>query len=222
MSRAPGTGVPPSRPYHWQSVSAGTHLAVSVGAGAAAGVVLGLAVEWPAGALVAWTVAASVFLGWTWVSVWSMDASDTARLTVRQDPSRTVRDLVLLFVAAGSLVAVALVIFPAHRSGTARIVLAVACVVGSWAVVHTVYALKYARLYYTNPVGGLEFKQDADPTFRDFAYVAFTVGMTFQVSDTEVRSAAIRSTVLGHALISFLFGAIIIAVTINLVAGLSR
>jgi len=68
----------------------------------------------------------------------------------------------------------------------------------------------------------VDFKQDADPTYRDFAYLAFTVGMTFQVSDTDIGKSAIRETVLRHALISFLFGAVIIAVTINLVAGLSK
>ena len=92
----------------------------------------------------------------------------------------------------------------------------------SWIVLHTILTLRYARLYYSNPKGGIDFKQDGDPTFRDFAYVAFTVGMTFQVSDTDIGKPAIRETVLRHALLSFIFGAVIIAITINLVAGLSK
>jgi uncharacterized membrane protein len=206
----------------WQRASAGTHLLVSVVAGLMIGIAVGPATNWATGALVASTVAASVFLLWTWTSIWPLDAVNTARLAQREDPSRAVRDIVLLVVAAGSLLTVALVIFPAHKSGTMRVMLGIACLVVSWAVVHTVFTLKYARLYYTEPTGGLDFNQEGEPRFRDFAYIAFTIGMTFQVSDTEVRETLIRTTILRHALISFLFTAIIIAVTINLIAGLSR
>jgi len=71
-------------------------------------------------------------------------------------------------------------------------------------------------------VGGIDFTQDPDPTYRDFAYVGFTIGMTFQVSDTDIGKTTIRATVLRHALLSFLFGTVVLAITINLLAGLSR
>jgi uncharacterized membrane protein len=92
----------------------------------------------------------------------------------------------------------------------------------SWAVVHTVYALRYADLYYGGPPGGIEFNQQELPSYADFAYLAFTVGMTYQVSDTALRTGPIRHTALRHALLSYLFGAVIIAVAINLVANLLR
>ena len=95
-------------------------------------------------------------------------------------------------------------------------------VVASWAVVHTVYMLRYARVYYTGPDGGANFHQDESPRYTDFAYLAFTVGMTFQVSDTELNAVAFRRNVLRHALLSYLFGTVIVALAINLVAGLSR
>ena len=94
------------------------------------------------------------------------------------------RDLVLLLLAVGSLLTVGLVIFRAHHSGSFRLALGVACVVASWAVLHTIFVLRYALLDHSEPVGGIDFKQEPDPTYRDFAYVGFTVGMTFQVSDT--------------------------------------
>ena len=87
----------------------------------------------------------------------------------------------------------------------------------SWAVVHTVFTLRYANEYCSEG-GGIEFGFDA-PTYADFAYFAFTVGMTYQVSDTGVTSRRIRRSVLRHALLSFLFGTVIVAVTINVVAG---
>jgi uncharacterized membrane protein len=90
----------------------------------------------------------------------------------------------------------------------------------SWAVVHTVFTLRYAHLYFEDPVGGIDFSSDADPDYRDFAYVAFTVGMTFQVSDTEIAKRTIRRAVLAHALLSYLFGAVILAVVINVLGGL--
>jgi uncharacterized membrane protein len=91
----------------------------------------------------------------------------------------------------------------------------------SWGVVHTVFALRYARLYYSEPVGGIDFKTKTEqPDYRDFAYVAFTIGMTFQVSDTDVTAHKIRRTVLRHALLSFFFGAVILATTVNVIASL--
>jgi uncharacterized membrane protein len=93
-------------------------------------------------------------------------------------------------------------------------------VAASWISVHTVFALRYARLYYTGPPDGIDFNQHEDPNYVDFAYLAFTLGMTYQVSDTNLKNRTIRSTALSQALLSFVLGAIILAITINLVAGL--
>ena len=92
----------------------------------------------------------------------------------------------------------------------------------SWGVVHTVFTLRYAHRYYRDPIGGIDFKSGDDyaPDYGDFAYVAFTVGMTFQVSDTDIQSREIRRSVLSHALLAYLFGAVILAVTVNLIASL--
>jgi uncharacterized membrane protein len=206
----------------WQRVTASTHLLVSAGIGIVAGAVLAVTYDPLAGGLLAWAVAGAVFLGWTWTSIWPMDASDTSRVALREDPSRPVRDLVLLLLAVGSMLTVGVVIFRAHDSGPVRVALGVACVVASWAVLHTIFVLRYARLYYSDPVGGIDFTQDPDPTYRDFAYVGFTIGMTFQVSDTDIGKSTIRTAILRHALLSFIFGAVILGVTINLLAGLSK
>jgi uncharacterized membrane protein len=96
-------------------------------------------------------------------------------------------------------------------------------VVVSWLVVHTIFTLKYARPYYggDSREGGVDFENDVRPPYSDFAYLAFTIGMTFQVSDTDLQSAAFRRLALRHALLSYLFGAVILAATINLVAGIA-
>ena len=97
----------------------------------------------------------------------------------------------------------------------------IATIVSSWLLVHTVFMLRYAHLYYTPPTGGIDFKmRPEEPDYVDFAYTAFTIGMTFQVSDTDITSRAMRRQVLRHALVSFLFGAVILATTVNVIAGL--
>jgi uncharacterized membrane protein len=112
-----------------------------------------------------------------------------------------------------------------NSSGAAKSLqaaLSLASVVLSWSVVHTVFTLRYAHLYYAGSDGGVDFNQDGPPRYADFAYVGFTIGMTFQVSDTELTATDVRVTALRHALLSYLFGAVILAATINLVAGLAR
>lgn len=110
--------------------------------------------------------------------------------------------------------------FRANQIGTIRPTLAVACVAASWAVLHTIFVLRHARLYDSEPVGGIDCPQEPAPTGRDFAYVGFTVVMTFQVSDTNIGEGSIRTAVLRHTLLSFVFGAVFLFVTINLLAGL--
>lgn len=85
---------------------------------------------------------------------------------------------------------------------------------------HTVLTLRYALLYYTGRHGGIDFNQSGDPAYVDFGYLAFTLGMNYQVSDTDLQNRPIRATALRHALLSYLLGAVVLATVINLVAGL--
>lgn len=85
------------------------------------------------------------------------------------------------------------------------------------------FTLRYARLYYVNGSGGIDFNQGDDPpAYVDFAYLAFTIGMTYQVCDTDLKTRKIRATALRQALLSYVFGAMVLALTVNLVAGLSN
>ena len=138
-------------------------------------------------------------------------------------------DAAVLIAAVASLGAVALALVRASSNQDAvavtLVVLSVLTVIASWALVNTVFALKYARLYYkdeTDADGGIDFKQDQPPAYSDFAYLAFTVGMAFAVSETEPTSTHMRKTALGHALLSYAFGTGILAVAINLVTNLGQ
>ena len=92
----------------------------------------------------------------------------------------------------------------------------------SWLIVHFVFMFRYARLYYADREGGIEFNEDDPPQYTDFAYFAFTIGMTFQVSDTNIEEKTIRKSALHHAMLSYMFGAIILAMVINVGASLLR
>jgi uncharacterized membrane protein len=98
--------------------------------------------------------------------------------------------------------------------------LAFVSVLLAWASIHTVYTLRYARLYYSPPVGGIDFHEDDPPDYLDVAYLALTIGMAFQVSDTELSKRPIRRAAIHHALLSYLFGTMIISVAVNIVASL--
>jgi uncharacterized membrane protein len=210
-------------PWH---VSPRARLAVGVVLGAAVGAVVSIATTAVLGPLIGWDVAAASYVASTWLMMNGVDAETTARLAVREDPGRAAVDVVLLSASVASLGAVAAVIVAGapntHISPNLAGALGAASVLLTWALVHTIFTTQYARLYYTGPDGGIDFNQDEPPSYVDFAYLSFTIGMTYQVSDTNLEAPAIRRTALRHGLLSYVFGAIIIAATINLLAGLAK
>ena len=193
--------------------------------GAVASGIAAAFLPWQATILIGWSTAATIYSARVWLVSRSMDARTTELHATSDDDSRVVADVTLLAACVASLVAVGLALVKAAQTGGAAQALftgiAVLSVVMAWVLVHTVFTLRYGHLYYEHR-SGIEFHDDSDPTYRDFAYVAFTIGMTYQVSDTELKSRAIRATALRQALLSYLFGAVIIAMTINVVAGLLK
>jgi uncharacterized membrane protein len=206
--------------------SAATRVTIAAVAGVGAGALAAVPGSWQTGTLVGWDVAALAYVAWTWGSIWRRDPAATARLALREDPGRATADALLLVASMASILAVVLAISAGRSSGPVgrdlHAGLAVASVVLSWTVVQTVFSSHYARLYYSHPAGGIDFNQEARPRYSDFAYLAFTVGMTFQVSDTALQTSALRAAALRQALLSYLLGAVILATTINLVVGLLR
>jgi uncharacterized membrane protein len=203
--------------------AAGIRVLVSFAVGVVAFGVAVFATPWQAAALIGWNVAATLFIAWVWVTVAGMDGAATAKHAAIEDLSRPTADLILILASVTSLVGVGLSLLEASDAEgleKAMIVgIASVSVILSWATVHTVFTLRYARLYYAAG-GGIDFNGDRAPTYTDFAYLAFTIGMTYQVSDTSIASKAIRRTALRHAYMSYLFGTVVVAMTINVVAGL--
>lgn len=191
----------------------------------AAAVATGFLGAWPYAPLVGWDAAGLLFVIWVWSAVIAPSSSaQTAAHATREDPGNAATDVIVLIAAVASLAAVGFILIQATSAqGGSQDLLAgagVGSVALSWFTVHTLFTLKYARLYYSGSHGGVDFNQTTPPRYVDFAYLAFTIGMTFQVSDTDLETPAIRATALRHALLSYLFGAVILATTINLIAGL--
>ena len=204
--------------------TAGTRVAVATVLGVGGGVVAMLFTLWQAAVLIGWDVAVAALLGWIWVALAPMGAEQTRNNANREDPSVRLSELLVLTAGVAVLAAVGLVLL---RAGSATggtkaylITLGVISVALSWSLVHTVFTLRYARAYYSVPVGGIDFNEGDPPTYLDFAYLALTIGMTFQVSDTNLTSKPVRRIALGHALLSYLFGAVIVGLVINVVSSL--
>ena len=191
------------------------------------GIVVGAAVApfgpWQVAVLSGWIAGAGTFVGRVWLHVHGLTGAETALKATREDSSRAAAHFMVVGASVASLVGVGVTLARASReSGGSRVFLSVAAiltVLTSWALIHTVFTLRYAHRFYTAPVGGVDFRSDEEPDFHDFAYLAFTIGMTFQVSDTDLTSPAMRRLALRHALLSYLFGAVILAATINVTAG---
>ena len=187
---------------------------------------MAFAAPWQLAVLTGWDAAALTLLAWIWSSIAGLTGNETRAVATREDDSRAASLLVLLVASGISLVVVILAFIEAEQSdGALRVLLNISSVAGvllSWAVVHTVFALRYAHVYYTDTPGGIDFPTETMPDYFDFAYVAFTIGMTFQVSDTNVATKHMRRTILSHAMLSWLFGMVIVGLTINLIAGIVR
>jgi len=193
--------------------------------GGLAAVAISATVGWPYAPAAGWIVAAAGYVSWTWLLLVHLDGAQTKNHAHRahEDGTRRSSHTTVVLASIASLGGVGYLLLAENSKGgdVAAAIVGILSVAASWFALHTVFALRYARLYYIGQGDGIDFHQHGDPTYSDFAYVAFTIGMTYQVSDTDLNARDIRKTALGQAMLSFLFGAVILAITINLVAGLA-
>ena len=211
-------------PRQWRDPRASVRVAIAASLGVAAGVVACLFTFWQGATLIGWDIYSLFLIMWIWWVVWGLNAEECKERANREDPSLRLTELMVLSAGVAVLAAVGMALIRAgNATGATKaylIALGVVSVALSWALVHTVFTLRYARSYYSGPVGGIDFNEDDPPTYLDFAYLALTIGMTFQVSDTNLTTKGIRRIALAHALLSYLFGAVILALVINVVSSL--
>jgi uncharacterized membrane protein len=225
------TALPAPTLYHrWMGWHApALRRAVIVGIiGVGVGVALTFVVRWESAVVMGWDAATLFYLASAWPIIVRANGAQTRALAIREDDTRAAITVLLIAASVASLVGVGGTLGLAGRSGGSTkillIAVAVATVVLSWALVNTLYTHHYAHLEFQRSDGRIEFDDpdNTTPNYRDFAYLAFTIGMTYQVSDTTLKDGVMRRSVLAHALVSYLFGVVIVGGSINLIAGLVR
>lgn len=219
-----------ARAFHpWDPRGARTRLALAAAVFVAAWVIIPGELSVMSRVLLAWDSAALVLLVFGWIIILRSDARETRRRAAAYDPGRGVVWLLVLAASAFSLIAATVVLRDAKGEsaldGDLHVALCVGTVVLSWLVTHTAFTLRYAHLFYRDGdgdgknEGGIDFPGDEEPDDHDFAYFAFTIAMTFQVSDSDITSRAIRRLVLRHGLLSFAYNTVILALSLNVIAG---
>jgi len=186
----------------------------------------------PAIALITWVAFALMVIIMDWIIILKAHPREIRKIARLQDSSRAI---IFLFVIAASVISLGAILFLLKETkghGTAdvtgHILLAMASVIVSWWLVHTIFAMRYAHMYYdtdtddgkTRPYGGLDFPEETEPDYLDFVYFSFVIGMTFQVSDVEISARDIRRLAWIHGLVSFAFNTAIVALSINIISSL--
>ncbi|MFC7485693.1 DUF1345 domain-containing protein [Knoellia sp. CPCC 206453] len=173
-------------------------------------------------ALVCYALSGTAFvgpLGWT---ILTEDPPQTRSRMEGGDGERRLTDVIVVVIGLASLLGVGVLLVGSRSDGDAKVAAAVAglaTVAVGWLCVQAMYTVRYARIYYATDKPPIDFNDDEDPALSDFAYFSFNLGMTYQVSDTDVRTRSLRKVILAHTMLSYLYGTVVIATTVNLVAG---
>ena len=178
--------------------------------------------------LMCWETFSICLIVMDWIT-FSITTSQQIRQQARiQDSSRAVIFLIILVATLASFLAILLLLVTKDKfknQESFHLIIAISGMILSWFLIHTIFTLKYAHIYYgddeDNPkthAAGLNFPDDDDPDYLDFAYFSFVLGMTFQVSDVEISSKSLRRLAMWHGMLSFGYNTIMIALTINMIA----
>jgi len=187
----------------------------------ACGALVGLGIGAFAGALVGVlagiAATAAIFVVVGWMVLWPLDATATRQSVQREDFRPVAEEIAIVVATLAGLVGIIVLVLGGGRTAAA---VAPAGAFTVWAALHLMYATRYAHLYYGAADGGIDFNSTDPPSYRDFLYFSYNLGMTYQVSDTSVGSPLVRAIVLRHCLLSYVFGTVVLATTINLVTGI--
>jgi len=179
--------------------------------------------------IAAWNAFALALLILIWIAILTSGIDHIRYRARTQDLSRLLIFIFTISAACSSIFAVVFLLSAAKKS-TGHLglhaALSIIAILSSWTLVHTMFAMRYAHIYYDEgdapdkPLGGLDFPGDDNPDYLDFAYFSFVIGMTCQVSDVQITSKSLRSLALIHGVLSFCFNTVILALTINTISGL--
>lgn len=180
--------------------------------------------------MVAWIIFSCVFLILSWVVIF-LRKVDQIRKKAAEDDGSTAFVFFMVIISSFANIFLVLLSMMSDNQPLMQtsyfVPLNVAGILVSWTMVHTIYVFHYAHEYYRTSAegkqfGGLDFPSEKNPDYVDFAYFSFVMGSTFQVSDVSISSRRIRRIALVHGVLSFLFNTFIVALTINIIAGLLK
>lgn len=201
-------------------LSAHLRLAIAVLVGVVAGGVAALALD---GLLAVLVGACGVSLAYVVLAVsvlWPMDAARTRSNSVREDFQPLVQEATVVALSLVNLLTIMVILVRGGtETRTTGAVLGLLGILLTWAMLHLMYGARYAHEYYRHPQGGIDFNDREPPRYVDFLYFSFNLGMTFQVSDTNVSTTRLRAVILRHCLLSYIFSTVILAATVNVVLG---
>lgn len=182
--------------------------------------------------ILGWDMFCLSMILFSWILFITTNSDDLCLVVEKQDDGLKIIFTIVLVAICFSVFGALALLSEKNETTANKIwhtVISLSPVILSWFLLHTMFTIRYAHLYHDHnklntgsQVGGIEFPTEEHPDYFDFAYFSFVIGMTFQVSDVTVSSRAIRRFVLMHSLISFAFNTIIVALTINTLAGLNR
>jgi len=180
--------------------------------------------------LCVWDAGMICFLCLTWAAMLKATPETMRRYARQEDIGRLVILSLITIAACASLLAIGFILHnkgASHKMLFLHLTLSLVTIVGSWLLVHTIFAFHYANTYYQGDktlneckAEGLDFPGELEPDYWDFLYFSFVIGMTTQVSDVQVTSRVLRRLTLLHSVLSFFFNTMILAMTINIIAGL--
>ncbi len=182
--------------------------------------------------LCVWDTAMFCFLGLTWLMMVQTPPQIVRKKAQQRDVGRLIILSFIMAAATFSVIAIAFLIKDTKITTgwtlVLHVILAIGTIVGAWLLVHTIFALHYARTYYQDGYQSLQncqleklnFPNELEPDYWDFLYFSFVIGMTSQVSDVQIVSRDLRRLSLGHGILSFFFNTAILAMSINIIAGL--
>jgi uncharacterized membrane protein len=181
--------------------------------------------------MILWDVFALFNIIFSWVIFFTSSVVHITKHAQKDDGSKIFVFNIIVFSSFASMLMVLMLMTSRETADISKDMYMATIIAGillSWVMVHTTFCFHYAHLYYKPTEGtedipkGLNFPKESHPDYLDFAYFSFVIGMTFQVSDVQINSRTIRRQVLAHALISFILNTFVVALTINLIAGLRK
>jgi uncharacterized membrane protein len=209
-----------------RSITTRPTLVISFAAGLGAGLLL-VGLPWQERILAGWCLSATIFVVWVTRQLGAMSPERLKKRAADLDEGAVTILCLSMLVAAASFAGVVLELLAIHGQVGGSVLpmtLMGATIVCSWFFIHTVFAVHYAQVFYNAPPGGkssLNFGgDDEEPDYWDFVYFAVAIGASTATSDTNLRSRAMRRIVTAHAIFSFFFNATVLALAINIAAGL--